>query len=220
MLSKLSSGASNYKGILGDQREHVDQRRRPVEAAVVDDARGDVAGDDRLFMHVGNFLQDPLLVFASKQRRAVVEEAADEGVFGVVGEADRLQMADELILIHVDRSEIHSEMSVRNAFVSLWVLSINCASSLARSLMISRISATMIGFSFKNSSSDRARLESTSKEEQVTPPLLAELSLMMRTLIFPVLCAPKGRCRGLLLRSWLLLWALLRIQEIFVVIFI
>src|ERR1043165_4729424 len=50
--------------------------------------------------------------------------------------------------------------------------------------MISRISATIVGFSLMNSSSDRARLESTSKEEQMTPPLFAELSLMMITPIF------------------------------------
>ena len=58
------------------------------------------------------------------------------------------------------------------------------ASRLAFSSIKVRTSFMRCGFSAKNSCSLRISPARTSREEQMTPPLFAELSLMMRTPFF------------------------------------
>ncbi len=71
--------------VLGNEGEHVDQRRSPIQTAEVDEARGDVARDDRLFMNVGHLGQERLLVARAKEGRGVVQKAPDQGVLRVIG---------------------------------------------------------------------------------------------------------------------------------------
>lgn len=79
------------------------------------------------------------------------------------------------------RFEIHSEISVAGFFVWLIVDRMRVASSSAFSLINVRNSLTSWGLCLINSESVIRRPDRTSRDEQMTPPLLAELSLIIRT---------------------------------------
>lgn len=50
---------------------------RPVEAAPIDEPRGEEAGDHRPFVDFGE-LENPILVLRAEQRRAIEEEAVEK----------------------------------------------------------------------------------------------------------------------------------------------
>ena len=63
--------------ILGDHREDVCDHRAPIEPFFIDEMRGDVAGDDRLFMDIGHF-QDLFSMAPAQKGRAVLHQTVDE----------------------------------------------------------------------------------------------------------------------------------------------
>ncbi len=87
--------------VVGDDREDVGYAGAPVEASVVDQVGADVAGDDRFFVDLGHG-EDALAIALAQERRAVAEQAADQGIVRVLGELDRLEIVEELVLEEVD----------------------------------------------------------------------------------------------------------------------
>ena len=88
-------------GIIAQGGQDICDGRAPVEAAAIDEPGGDVAGDDRLFVDIGQG-KDPFEVPFPQEGGAVVDEAPDQKVIFVLGEFQRLQVFEELILIVVD----------------------------------------------------------------------------------------------------------------------
>ena len=76
--------------------EDVDDGGEPVEAFLVDEGGGDVAGDAGLFVVAGDFAQEWLLKLGGEDVEAVVEKALDEGIFRVGGEFDVFEIVHQL----------------------------------------------------------------------------------------------------------------------------
>jgi hypothetical protein len=100
-LAGRQTGQLTPRELLGDFGEDVDDGGVPVEAAGVDEAGGEVAGDDRFLVDFRHG-EDFLLVAFAEERRAVEEQAAKERVVGVFGKRASDEGVEKLVLVEVD----------------------------------------------------------------------------------------------------------------------